>query len=88
MEVECIKPRQRSNKLNKPSSKSVVPNQAPPQVLLGPPRVKPGRLSVSRTFGDIEAKIPAYGGNPKVVIAVPEIEDFAINPTMDYLFLG
>ena len=26
------------------------------QVILGPFRVLPGRLSVSRTFGDIEAK--------------------------------
>jgi protein phosphatase PTC2/3 len=28
----------------------------PTQILLGPHRVMPGRLSVSRTFGDIEAK--------------------------------
>ena len=32
--------------------------QAPQQYLLGPYRVLPGRLSVSRTFGDIEAKHP------------------------------
>jgi protein phosphatase PTC2/3 len=36
---------------------------------LGPIRVLPGRLSVSRTFGDPHAKIELYGGNPKVVIA-------------------
>jgi serine/threonine protein phosphatase PrpC len=59
-----------------------------PQVILGPPRVKPGRLSVSRTFGDIEAKYPAYGGNPKVVIAVPEISKFTISPNFDFLILG
>lgn len=29
---------------------------SPTQILLGPHRVMPGRLSVSRTFGDIEAK--------------------------------
>jgi hypothetical protein len=29
-----------------------------PNVQLGPHRVFPGRLSVSRTFGDIEAKHP------------------------------
>jgi protein phosphatase 2C family protein 2/3 len=28
---------------------------------------------VSRTFGDIEAKLVKYGGNPEVVIAEPEI---------------
>lgn len=44
---------------------------SPTQVLLGPHRVMPGRLSVSRTFGDIEAKKPELGGNPNVVIAIP-----------------
>ena len=34
------------------------------QLVLGPHRVYPGRLSVSRTFGDIEAKRVKYGGNP------------------------
>ena len=42
--------------------------------ILGPVRVNPGRLSVSRTFGDIEAKFEKFGGNPKVVIAEPEIK--------------
>lgn len=36
----------------------------------------PGRLSVSRTFGDIEAKRPKYGGNPNVIISDPEIISF------------
>lgn len=43
---------------------------------MGPIRVLPGRLSVSRTFGDAEAKIEYKGGNPKVVIAEPEIKSF------------
>jgi protein phosphatase 2C family protein 2/3 len=50
--------------------------------------VFPGRLSVSRTFGDIEAKMVKFGGNPKVVIAEPEIEVFDINNTTDYFLLG
>lgn len=29
----------------------------------------PGRLSVSRTFGDIEAKLEKFGGKSGVVIA-------------------
>ncbi|TNV84054.1 hypothetical protein FGO68_gene10316 [Halteria grandinella] len=33
---------------------------------LGPIRVLPGRLSVSRTFGDAHAKVEHFGGNPKV----------------------
>lgn len=41
-------------------------------------RVIPGRLSVSRTFGDCMAKIEKYGGNPKVVVAVPEVTVFKI----------
>lgn len=44
--------------------------------MTGPYRVLPGRLSVCRTFGDIEAKLPKYGGNPKVVISTPEIKSF------------
>lgn len=59
-----------------------------PQVLLGPPRVKPGRLSVSRTFGDIEAKHPKYGGNPGVVIAVPEVVQFTIDSQCDFIVIG
>jgi len=47
-------------------------------VILGPFRVLPGRLSVSRTFGDIEAKKPKYGGNPKVIVAEPEIKAFKV----------
>jgi protein phosphatase 2C family protein 2/3 len=45
---------------------------------LGPLRVLPGRLSVSRTFGDIEAKLERFGGNPLVVVAEPDIKHFKI----------
>ena len=38
----------------------------------------PGRLSVSRTIGDLEAKIAALGGNPEVVVAVPEINTYSL----------
>lgn len=41
---------------------------------LGPYRVAPGRLSVSRTFGDLEAKYPDLGGMIGVVICDPEIK--------------
>lgn len=40
---------------------------------MGPYRVAPGRLSVSRTFGDIEAKHPDLGGMAGVVVCDPEI---------------
>lgn len=44
----------------------------------GPLRVFPGRLSVARTFGDIEAKHPRFGGNPNVVTCEPEIKSFKV----------
>ena len=43
------------------------------EFIFGPHRILPGRLSVTRSFGDIQAKLPIYGGNPNVLIAEPEI---------------
>ena len=56
--------------------------------VFGPFRVFPGRLSVSRTFGDIEAKRQKYGGNPRVVIAKPDIKQFKIEDNYDFMVLG
>ena len=44
--------------------------------IVGPIRVLPGRLSVSRTFGDPEAKLEYRGGNPKVVAMIPDVYSF------------
>lgn len=57
-------------------------------MILGPHRVLPGRLSVSRTFGDIEAKLPKFGGNPNVVIATPVIKTFRVSPDHDFIVLA
>jgi protein phosphatase 2C family protein 2/3 len=57
-------------------------------VYVGPYRVLPGRLSVSRTFGDIEAKYPNFGGISGVVIAEPEIKSFRISNDIDFLVMG
>ena len=57
-------------------------------MIFGPHRVFPGRLSVSRTFGDIEAKRAKYGGNPRVVISLPEVKAFRVEDCYDYLMLG
>ena len=58
-------------------------------ILIGPFRVFPGRLSVSRTIGDIEAKNIKFGGNPNVIIAIPEIYSFdLIHDDIDYFILG
>jgi protein phosphatase PTC2/3 len=50
--------------------------------------VFPGRLSVSRTFGDIEAKRPRYGGNPNVIICDPEIRVFKLKDNFDFFLIG
>lgn len=62
------------------------------EMIIGPQRVLPGRLSVSRTFGDLEAKMAALGGNPRVVVAMPEINKFRIDfgerEDCDYIVMG
>jgi protein phosphatase 2C family protein 2/3 len=50
--------------------------------------VFPGRLSVSRTFGDIEAKAKKYGGNEKVVVCEPEIKSFKLTDDSDFIVIG
>ena len=51
-------------------------------------RVFPGKLSVSRTFGDIEAKHPKYGGNLKVITCEPEIVSFKLQDNYDFILVG
>ncbi len=58
------------------------------EMILGPHRVFPGRLSVSRSFGDIEAKLPRFGGNPRVITADPEIRQFRITNDHDFVLLA
>jgi len=53
-----------------------------------PVRVLPGRLSVSRAIGDIEAKLAKFGGNPNVMIGKPEITTLKINKEHDFIFMG
>jgi protein phosphatase 2C family protein 2/3 len=57
-------------------------------MVYGPHRVFPGRLSVSRTIGDIEAKIEKYEGNPNVVIADPDVTAFEIKDNHDFIVIG
>ena len=47
-----------------------------------------GRLSVARTIGDVEAKVPKLGGNPKVVIPIPEIRIFPITNQYDFIVMA
>ena len=53
-----------------------------------PWRVLPGRLSVSRTFGDIEAKEEKFGGMKGVVVALPDITEIELNDEYNFIVLG
>ena len=53
-----------------------------------PWRVLPGRLSVSRTFGDIEAKTEKFGGKKGVIIPNPDITEFEMNNEFDFMVIG
>ena len=56
--------------------------------ILGPHRAFPGRLSVTRTFGDIEAKLPEFGGNPRAIVCQPEIMHISVAEEDDFIILG
>jgi protein phosphatase 2C family protein 2/3 len=56
--------------------------------VFGPWRVKPGGLSVSRTFGDIEAKVSDLGGIKNVISCEPEIHVIPHSAELDYVLLG
>ena len=43
---------------------------------------------VTRTFGDIEAKLKEVGGNPNVVVAIPDIKCFQITEEHDFVILA
>ena len=53
-----------------------------------PWRVSPGGLSVSRTFGDIEAKEEKYGGMKNVVVALPDITEYELSEDINFIVLG
>ena len=59
------------------------------KILVGPYRVFPGKLSVSRTVGDAEGKLEVLGGNPHVLIPEPDIYTFDIKKDdIDFFILG
>lgn len=56
---------------------------------LGPYRVAPGRLSVSRTFGDLEAKHLDLGGIPGVVVCDPDVNYLPNGANeLDFIVMG
>ena len=58
------------------------------QEITGPWRVLPGRLSVSRTFGDVEAKEEKFGGMKNVVVALPDITEIELSPEYNFIVIG
>lgn len=55
---------------------------------VGHAKVNPGKLHVSRAFGNIDAKAEKFGGNHLVIIPDPEITNFTITPLFDFLLLA
>ena len=53
-----------------------------------PWKVLPGRLSVSRTFGDIQAKDENFGGNKTAIIALPDINEIELDDKYNFIVIG
>jgi protein phosphatase 2C family protein 2/3 len=56
--------------------------------IMAPMRVIPGRLAVSRSFGDCAAKLERWGGNPNCLIAEPEVNMFPLSQETDMVLMG
>ena len=64
-------------------------NKSYNKILLGPYRVNPGKLSVSRTIGDAKAKLEKFGGIPNVIIPEPDVYVFDYyKDNIDYFIMG
>jgi protein phosphatase PTC2/3 len=51
-------------------------------------RTIPGGLAVSRSIGDLEVKIPDFGGVTGVICPIPDILSFDAKNNMDFIILG
>ena len=56
--------------------------------LVGPYRINPGGLSITRSIGDFSSKILSYGGMPNTIIPKPEIISYKITSDTDFIFLA
>lgn len=59
----------------------------PAEKVLGPLRIYPGKLSVSRTLGDFQAKDAEFGGHRGVVSPEPDIRKFKLSGKEDFIVL-
>jgi serine/threonine protein phosphatase PrpC len=57
------------------------------KIVRGPIRVFPGRLTISRAFGDINAKIENYGGKSGVLIVDPDCYEYKVE-NVDFVVIG
>lgn len=67
---------------------TVYQNRAVLEGCTNPYRVIPGRLSVSRTIGDLEAKSEKYGGKRHVVTAQPDLFEYKVTDSTDFMLLA
>lgn len=51
-------------------------------------RITPSSLSVSRTFGDMDAKLTKFGGSPGIIVSTPEIRKIEITNSLDFIIMG
>ena len=56
--------------------------------LIGPSRIIPGNLSVTRTIGDFKAKINSYGEKLNVIISKPDIIKHKLKSNIDFICMG
>ena len=71
-----------SEKINFDENKKNLKN-----FIQGPWRVKPGGLSVSRSFGDVDSKIKFFGGTEGTVICEPDFYKIETND-LDFILMG
>jgi protein phosphatase PTC2/3 len=69
-------------------SSNYIINEKGEHILEGPIKVSPGKLTVSRSFGNLDAKNRYYGGNPNVIIVEPDIKSFKITQELDFILIG
>lgn len=58
------------------------------QFVLGPHRIFPGKLSISRSFGDAHIKLANYSDSYNILIAEPEIVELKLDSTHDFIVIG
>ena len=69
-------------------AQSLIPVYQNGMRINAPWRIIPGRLSVSRTFGDIQAKDENYGGNKTAIIALPDINEIELDNEYNFIVMG